>query len=225
MMNREERASYMEKKFSFYDKLTAKEKEEIEEYSSVVHFAKNTPVHSSDGQCLGMLLLVKGELRVYMLSEDGREITLYRLFSGDACVLSASCVLEAVAFEVMIHAEEETEAILIPLSVFHHLQEENIYVEAFSYRTATERFSEVMWTMQQILFFRADQRLAIFLWDDMMKNKRQSLPYTHEQIARYIGSAREVVTRMLRYFSQEGVVALSRGRIEILDKEKLKTYL
>ena len=119
-----------------------------------VRFEKNTPVHSSDEQCLGMLLLRKGELRVYMLSEDGREVTLYRLFSGDICVLSASCVLDAVAFEVMIHAEEETEALLIPLALFRRLRENNIYVEAFSYKTATERFSEVMWTMQQILFFR-----------------------------------------------------------------------
>lgn len=224
-MKKEERAACMEEQLPFYAHLTEEEKKELEACTVEVRFEKNTPVHSSDEQCLGMLLLRKGELRVYMLSEDGREVTLYRLFSGDICVLSASCVLDAVAFEVMIHAEEETEALLIPLALFRRLRENNIYVEAFSYKTATERFSEVMWTMQQILFFRADQRLAAFLWDDMAKNKRQILPYTHEQIARYIGSAREVVTRMLRYFSQEGIVALSRGRVEILDKDKLKTYL
>ena len=140
-------------------------------------------------------------------------------------MLSASCVLDAVAFEVMIHAEEETEALLIPLALFRRLRENNIYVEAFSYKTATERFSEVMWTMQQILFFSCGSTAGGLPLGRYGKNKRQILLYTHEQIARYIGSAREVVTRMLRYFSQEGIVALSRGRVEILDKDKLKTYL
>ena len=197
----------------------------VEQYSTIVSFRKNTPVHNTDEECLGLLLLKSGQMRIYMLSEDGREVTLYRLFQGDTCVLSASCVLDAIAFDVMIHAEEDTEALLIPLSVFRKLQEDNIYVEAFAYQMATERFSEVMWTMQQILFLRADQRLAIFLWDEMSKGKKQILQYTHEQIARYIGSAREVVSRMLKYFSEEGIVELSRGRIKIIDKEKLKTYL
>ena len=224
-MMKEQKIELLKNKLGFWPHLTEAEQDMVEQYSTIVSFRKNTPVHNTDEECLGLLLLKSGQMRIYMLSEDGREVTLYRLFQGDTCVLSASCVLDAIAFDVMIHAEEDTEALLSPLSVFRKLQEDNIYVEAFAYQMATERFSEVMWTMQQILFLRADQRLAIFLWDEMSKGKKQILQYTHEQIARYIGSAREVVSRMLKYFSEEGIVELSRGRIKIIDKEKLKTYL
>jgi CRP/FNR family transcriptional regulator len=78
-----------------------------------------------------------------------------------------------------------------------------------------------MWAMQQILFMSMDKRMAIFLWDEMSRTKNDTLKITHEQAARYVGSAREVVTRMLKYFSTEGIVEVSRGGIRILDKAKL----
>lgn len=92
-------------------------------------------------------------------------------------------------------------------------------------KQANERFSDVIWTMQQILFMGVDQRIAIFLWDEIAKIKQTTLTYTHDEVARLIGSAREVVTRILKYFVQEGVLRLSRGKIEVIDKDKLKTYL
>ena len=78
-----------------------------------------------------------------------------------------------------------------------------------------------MWTMQQILFMGIDRRVAIFLWDEMLRNG-PVIPLTHDEIARCIGSAREVVTKVLRYFSQEGIVSLSRGKVTIIDREKLR---
>ena len=172
-----------------------------------------------------MIIVLSGQIRAFILSEDGRDITLYRLRNGEVCILSASCVLDAVAFDVFIEAVEETQALLIPLNVFHKLMEENVYVELFTYKLSTERFSDVMWTMQQILFMRADQRLAVFLWDELTRTTQKELCYTHEQIAKYIGSAREVVTRMLKYFQKEGIVELARGKILIKDRNKLKRYL
>ena len=145
-MMKEQKIELLKNKLGFWPHLTEAEQDMVEQYSTIVSFRKNTPVHNTDEECLGLLLLKSGQMRIYMLSEDGREVTLYRLFQGDTCVLSASCVLDAIAFDVMIHAEEDTEALLIPLSVFRKLQEDNIYVEAFAYQMATERFSEVMWT-------------------------------------------------------------------------------
>lgn len=215
----------LEQGLPFGDKLTQKEKKEIQSTGEVLEFEKGRTIHRSDEKCMGVMLLLKGQIRAYILSEDGREVTLYRLFAWDLCVLSASCVLDAVAFDVQIEAVEDSRVILIPVSYYKTLMEKNAQVELYTYKISTERFSDVMWTLQQILFMRADQRLAVFLWDEISKSKTDTVTYTHDQIARYIGSAREVVSRVLKYFQQEGIVALSRGKIRILDKKKLRDCL
>ena len=79
--------------------------------------------------------------------------------------------------------------------------------------------------MQQILFMGADRRLAIFLWDEISKSKTTEVKMTHEQIARYMGSAREVISRMLKYFAGEGIVELFRGGVRVIDKKKLQNLL
>ena len=161
-------------------------------------------------------------LRVYIMSEDGKEITLYRIYPGELCILSASCVLSSITFDVYIDAVEDSQVLQVSSSVISLLMHDNIYVEAFANRAAAERFSDVMWAMQQILFMSFDRRLAIFLLDESASLGTDRLPLTHEQIAKLMGSAREVVTRMLKYFSQEGYVALSRGCVTLLDKKALR---
>ena len=215
----------MKKALPFWKHLKEDERELLSKNSSKVCFQKEESIHRNEEKCAGMIIVLSGQIRAFILSEDGRDITLYRLRNGEVCILSASCVLDAVAFDVFIEAVEGTQAILIPLNVFHKLMEENVYVELFTYKLSTERFSDVMWTMQQILFMRADQRLAVFLWDELTRTTQKELCYTHEQIAKYIGSAREVVTRMLKYFQKEGIVELARGKILIKDRNKLKRYL
>ena len=82
-----------------------------------------------------------------------------------------------------------------------------------------------MWTMQQILFLKIDQRVARFLWDEMVQKSSMTLSITHDEIARYIGSAREVVTKVLKYMVKEQVLELKRGTIILIDKEKLRDYM
>jgi CRP/FNR family transcriptional regulator len=164
----------------------------------------------------------KGELRAYMLSEEGRDVTLFRLPEGESCVLSASCILSNITFEVLIDAEQDAEIYLLNVGTFNELAQENIYVENYLYKKAADRFSDVMWAMEQILFMSFDKRLAVFLHDEMVKTKSNKIKLTHEQIARYIGSAREVVSRMLKSFESHGILKLSRGTIEIVDKDVLK---
>ena len=221
-MNEEEKRALLSDHFSAWVHLTEAERERMLASASFVKYSKGTAVHSGENDCVGFLLVRSGMLRVYLLSEEGKEITLYRLARGDVCILSASCVLSAITFEVQIDAEEDTEVLLIGAPFFSAIAEQNIYVECFGYQLATERFSEVMWAMQQILFMSMDKRLAVFLWDELSKTGGEIIHITHEQAARYMGSAREVVTRMLKYFSEEGIVELSRGGIHILDKEKLR---
>lgn len=213
------------KNLSFWEHLTDKQKSVICENTVPVTYKKGEIIHSGNANCIGILFIKKGQLRTYMLSEDGREITLYRLFSNDVCILSASCVLEAITFDVLIDAEEDTDVLLINSAVFRQLAEENIYMKCFAYQTTTSRFSDVMWAMQQILFMGADKRLAIFLLDESSKNESNDINLTHEQIAKYMGSAREVVSRMLKYFEEEGIVSLRRGGLSIIDKKRLQALL
>jgi len=207
---------------SFWEHLSQEERERLINGTSVVSYKKGTLVHGGNEDCIGIFLVRSGQFRTYLMSEDGREITLYRLYAGDVCVLSASCVLEAITFDVYIDAEEDTEALLIDASVFRMLAEKNIYVQNFGYRITTGNFSDVMWAMQQILFMGADKRLAIFLIDETSKNGTDTVKMTHEQIARLMGSAREVVSRMLKYFEEENMVTLSRGEVRISDRKKLR---
>lgn len=209
----------------FWEKLSVDEKNLLKSRSVIETFDKGELLNRADESCKGMLILRSGQIRVYMLSDEGREVTLYRLRKGDVCALSASCVLDALTFDVIIEAREVTQAILIPTAILQQIISKNLYMELYLQKQVNERFSDVMWAMQQILFMGIDRRIAIFLWDEMSKTGQMQLTYTHDEIARLIGSAREVVTRVLKYFVQEGVLKLSRGRIEIVDKQKLKSYL
>lgn len=211
-----------EKAFPFWKNLSDSEKDALCENAELVVYPKGKTIHRGSEDCKGIMIVKSGQLRTYLMSEDGRDVTLYRLFDGDVCILSASCVLETITFDVFIDAQEDTQVLLINSAVFHKLADNNVHVRCFAYQLATVRFSDVMWAMQQILFMGADKRLAIFLWDEMSKSSDMQIKMTHEQIAKYMGTAREVVTRMLRYFADEGIVELSRGSIRIKDKDKLR---
>ena len=206
-------------------RLTAEERADILRNAAPVSYQKGECVHRSDMGCTGAVLVLSGLLRVYIASEEGREVTLFRIHAGEPCVLSASCLLDAIQFDLVIEAAEDVRAVVIPAGVLRPIMESNPYVGLYMYRQTAERFSDVMWMMQQILFMGADRRVAIFLWDETAGKGRTSLSMTHDEIARNIGSAREVVTRVLKYLSEEGAVSLKRGRVEILDRERLQKYL
>ena len=216
---------FIKSHFDFWDKLSESEIDLLTHNIEKVSYSKGSNLHSKDSECLGVLLIKNGGLRVYMLSEDGREITLYRLSPGDVCVLSASCILNSITFDVHIDAESDTNLYLINIGVFSKLSNQNVYVENFAYKRANERFSDVMWAMEQILFMSFDKRLAIFLLDEMTRLNSTKLKITQEQIAKYIGSAREVVSRMLKVFQSEGILNQSRGCIHIINKEKLRELI
>ncbi|MDD4164134.1 MAG: Crp/Fnr family transcriptional regulator [Eubacteriales bacterium] len=207
--------------FPFWNKLTDNEKDLTERNTRILKYLKGESIHSGGHDCLGMMVVKSGSLRAYILSDEGRDITLYRLFKGDICILSASCVLKYITFDVFVDAEEDSEVILLSSSIFSQLMESNINVECFAYKQATQSFSNVMWALQQILFMSFDKRLALFLSEEIKKTGGDTVSLTHEQVARYMGSAREVVSRMLKYFVSEGIVELSRGDIKIINKKKL----
>ena len=222
LLENQELASLFKENFPFWDKLTEIEKETFVNSSQYISFPKGTNIHNGN-ECTGIILIRKGSLRLYILSDEGKEITLYRLFPGEMCMLSASCVLNNITFDVFVDADENAECIIVGGCAYAALAERNTSAKIFALETALARFSDVMWVMQQILFMSMDKRLAIFLLDEVSKTGGDTVHLTHEQIAKYMGSAREVVTRMLKYFSSEGIVELSRGGIKLIDMKRLRS--
>lgn len=218
-----EKSLLLSQHFEPWNRMSEQDRQDLLAHAMLMNYPKGTNLHSGESNCVGLFLILKGSLRTYMLSENGKEVTLYRLSEGDMCVLSASCVLSTITFDVHVDTEEDTQLLLIRATYFEALSERNEQVECWAYKLTAERFSDVMWAMQQVLFMSMDKRLAIFLWDEMTRTGEEVLKITHEQAARYVGSAREVVTRMLKYFASEGIVELSRGGIKILDKSKLRS--
>ncbi len=222
-MDEQQLIALFKQSFPFWDHMSEEDQRTFLRSAHHVQFKKGTNIHNGN-DCTGVILIKTGSLRLYLLSEEGKEVTLYRLFPGDMCVLSASCVLSAITFDVFIDSEENSECVVVGGCAYEALSNKMSEVKIFTYETALSRFSDVMWVMQQILFMSMDKRLAIFLLDEAAKNGEDTVKLTHEQIAKYMGSAREVVSRMLKYFSSEGIVESSRTEgIRIIDKKRLRS--
>ena len=182
---------------------------------------KGAVLHNGDADCTGLLLVRSGQLRAYILSEEGREITVYRLFDRDLCLFSASCMLKSVQFSVVIQAEKDTSLWVIPAEVYQRVMEQSAPAANFTNEIMAARFSEVMWLIEQIMWKSLDKRVASFLLEESAIEGAARLKLTHETIANHLGTHREVITRMLRYFQGEGMVKLARGCVEILNEGRL----
>ena len=207
--------------FPFWERISDADREYICRNSHHVVYPKGKNIHDGS-ECSGVIFVCSGSLRLYMMSEEGKEITLYRLHKGELCMLSASCVLDAITFEVFVDAEQDSQCLVVSGPAFAAVSQRNPDIRIFALETAVSRFSDVMWVMQQVLFMSMDKRLAIFLFDESARTASDTIALTQEQIARYMGSAREVVSRMLKYFASEGIVEVSRGGVTILDKKRLR---
>ena len=205
----------------FWDKLTQQQQQQL---SGVIEYRtvkKGTHIHDSSAECLGLVMVHTGQLRAYILSPDGREITISRLFEYDVSLLSASCVMPDIQMNVMIEVEKDSEFWSIPACLFKNMVDESLAVSNFARNLLSSNYSELMWLMEQIMWRSFDKRLAEFLLEEVQLEGSPVLKITHEKIANHMGTAREVVTRMLRYFQNEGMVKLTRGAIEITDTKKL----
>lgn len=214
--------SFYEQYFPFWASLSDADRDYLCQNTSEEHFDRATRVYDSS-ECTGLFIVRQGRLRVYMLSDEGKEITLYRLSQGNVCMLSASCVLQSITFDVYVDAEEASDCYRISGPAFADVSARYLEVKNYALEIAVERFSDVMWIMQQIVFMRQDQRLAIFLLEEAQQSGSDTVTTTHEMIARHLGTAREVVTRMLQHMASDGMIEVSRGGITIKDKKKLRS--
>lgn len=206
-----------EEYFPVIRKLTKEQQKRIQEAVTEKSVEKGTVLHDGAADCTGLLVVQSGMLRAYILSEEGREITLYRLFERDVCLFSASCMMSGIQFEVTIEAEKDTRVWVIPTKVWKQLNEESAVLANYTNELMADRFTNVMWLIEQVMWKSFDKRLAEFLLEEVSVEGTSLLKITHEVIGNHLGTAREVVTRMLRYFQSEGMVKLSRGMVEITD--------
>ena len=208
--------------FPIWDKITPTQQQLLQQNAVSRTVDKGTVIHNGNADCTGLLLVRSGQLRAYILSAEGREITLYRLFDRDLCLFSASCMMNSIQFDITIEAEKDTTIWIISADIYQGMMKESTVISNFTNEIMATRFSEVMWLMEQILWKSFDKRLAGFLLEESRLEETSLLRITHETIANHMGTAREVVTRMLRYFQNEGMVRLTRGTVEIIDETALE---
>ena len=204
-----------------WDQLTAEEQELLRSNAFRRSVAKGTILHNGSADCTGPMAVISGQLRAYSLSGEGREVTLYRLFERDVCLLSASCMMSSIQFEIIIEAEKNAEFWVIPTEFYQRVMVHSAPLANYTNQLMASRFTEVMWLVEQIMWKSQDKRLAAFLLEESRIEGSSLLKITHEQIANHLGTAREVITRMLRYFQSEGMVTLTRGAIELNGAKRL----
>ena len=208
--------------FPIWNKLTQDQQQRIRGVTAFRKAPKGTVLHNGSAECLGLLLIRSGQLRAYILSEEGREITVYRLLERDVSLLTASCVMPNLQLDIHIEAEKDSEFWIIPACLFRNLMDESLPVSKYANDLISNHYSELMWLMEQIMWKSFDKRMASFLLEESNLEESDVLNMTHEKIANHMGTAREVVTRMLRYFQGESLVRLTRGTVELTDRRRLE---
>ena len=210
--------------FPIFDKLTTQEQLLLTQHARLHTFAKDTLLHNGSNDCLGLILIKSGLLRAFITSDDGREITIYRLFDRDMCLFSASCMMNNIQFDVTITAEKDSVVWTIPTDIYKKIMEQSATLANYTNQLMASKFTEVMWLIEQIMWKSMDARLAAFLIEEVALTDSTTLHITHEKIANHMGTAREVITRLLKYFQNEGIVVLTRGTISITDFEQLNSF-
>ena len=217
--------TYLKETLSFWTELSKMQKERMKESMKEKHFAEGEFMRSGSDNCSGLFLLISGQVRAYIISDSGKEITLYRLFERDVCIFSASCMIKNISFDIFLEIEKETKAILVPVDIYKKMSEESLAIQSFTNELMASRFTDIMWIMEQALFTSLDERLAMFLIEQSNVDGTDTISITHEKIANHLGSAREVISRLLKYFQEEGMISLARGKIKITDKRKLSKII
>ena len=208
--------------FPFWKTLTPDQQARMTASARAYTAKKGEVLHRGQADCLGLVCVQSGVLRAYTISDEGREITLYRLYQRDVCLFSASCAMRAVDFDIFIEADQESLLWIIPPEVYRQLMEQSAPAANFTNELMAGHFSDVMWLFNQVLNKKLDARLAAFLLEAADRENSDSLSLTHEAVAGELGSAREVISRMMKYLQSEGMVAVSRGCVQLVDRAALE---
>lgn len=192
-------------------------KKAFREHAQIVTFAAGRHIAMQGSECPGMAFVLDGVVRIYKLGESGREITLYRVRSGDSCILTASCIMNQESFPAFIEAETDVVAALIPSGVFRTWVAKYPYWQDYVFGLMSSRMASVMTTVEEVAFRRMDARLATYL----LETGEDEIQATHQKIATDLGSSREVISRLLKDLEMRGMIETGRNRIRILNRDDL----
>lgn len=207
--------------FPFWESLTEQQKTELCRNTLKSHCEKKTQLHFGGGECAGVQIIGSGRVRVFITSPGGGDITLFRLIGGDVSILSAACMLNGMDIELDMEMETDCTIYTIPKKVYRRLYDESAVVKDYTMEMISEKFSDIMWLLNQFLFSNVASRIAGALLEHRALEGGDELSLTHETIAKDAGTAREVVTRILKQFQSDGFVKLGRGKVIIVDPERL----
>ncbi|MEG0855674.1 MAG: Crp/Fnr family transcriptional regulator [Terrisporobacter sp.] len=208
---------YLSEALPFYNELKQDEKDEIISKSFIGDYKKGELVYSNNSSCTGLLITVSGNFRVFISATGGRQITLFKLYERDVCMLSASCVFQNLNYDVNLEAQLDCKAIIVDSLLLKKLSESNFKVMSFLLNLTQDKLSQVMYILEQATFFSLDERITDFLLEQSRYQNTSILYITHENIANELGSSREVISRILKKFEKNGEIEISRGKIKLLN--------
>ena len=205
----------------FWKFLNEKEKNDIIQHSDIKEYKKGSLIYNNLSECLGMTKVITGKIRVYIMSNEGREINLFEVKDKECCVMSAECIINKNNFKTNIIAEEDSTIIVINNRSLKTILENNIHVKCYIYELMNNRMSKILTLMQNMLFNDLSKRLSEYLIN-MHENNNQEILITQEEIAKNIGASREGVSRMLKKLEKENLIVVSRKKLIIKDINNLK---
>jgi len=203
-------------------KLNAAEESLFRRHMRHIRYRDNKLLMAGDALCDEVLILLSGAVRVFKVSEEGREVTLYRLGIGDTCLMTVSCLAGLEGLDANVEIEAGTEVVSIPGGVFQAMLDQNPTLHRHLMQKAFLRLNQVLRVVELVTFSPMRVRIALYLREARVRQGTTKLRLTQEQIALEVGTAREVVSRVLGEFADEGLVSLSRGTIQLLDEKLLK---
>ena len=174
--------------------------------------------------CQGFLLLLQGGVRVFQYAEDGRELTLYRLEPGDICIKSLNSLMTQKPFGAIARTETEVHALALSPAQFHDAMNLSEGFRTHILVKMSSRYCDMLNLVQDTVFKRLDMRLACLLGSLFEKSKGDTITITHQELAKELGTTREVVSRLLKEMERQDCIHLSRGRIQIASEDGLRWF-
>jgi CRP/FNR family transcriptional regulator len=187
--------------------------------TAVMQLPVGTLVFDENQPCQGFPLILTGSIRVIKAAASGRELQLYRVQPGESCILTSSCLLGHTRYQARGIVDESLEMLVLPATIFHQLLAQNAAFRSYVFSLFSDRLTDLMTLVSAVAFQKLDQRLAALLI-----SKVSPLHSTHQALADELGSAREIVSRLLKNFAEQGWVKLGREQIDLIDLAALQRY-
>ncbi len=205
-------------RFAFFPNMAEADKKLLQESITISRLVRGRLMTGDNNRCLGILMVISGRLRLFRLSEKGREMTLYRVGAGELCLLSGICALGSIDYHFSIEAERSSTLAIIPPETFKELLYRSEPFMSYVFGELAKRLIISIETIEMLLFSSIEERILAYL--QSRANAQGEVKTTHEKMAAELGSTREVITRQLQKISERGLVKLERGLI-IVNKSLL----